>query len=277
MIETLLKEIFNQPVEELIPLNKGLTNINTLAKVAGKWVVVHQPREDAASIVYFHHEAAALELIKDAELDKETLYFNPDTGIKITEYIEDFQIYDEYTGTDKLVRTALLMKKLHSLKHCIGYRFDPIGRYNQYFNKIKHPIYDLDFARDCITDAAAVQRPLTLCHNDWVSGNIGFSAKRDYLIDFEYAGDNDPLFDIMSFFTENKITDVKERELFYTSYFSRTPTADERRDLAIYEKLHNLLWCTWAMMMAESRNQAVYLDIAADKYNALKHNYIDQR
>jgi len=146
MIETLLKEIFNQSVEEMIPLNKGLTNINTLVKVAGKWVVVHQPREDAVNIVYFHHEAAALKLIKDAQIDKETLYFDPDTGIKITEFIEDFQIYDEYSGADKLVRTALLMKKLHSLNCCVGYRFDPIGRYKQYFNKLKHPIYNLDFA-----------------------------------------------------------------------------------------------------------------------------------
>ena len=114
----------------------------------------------------------------------------------------------------------------------------------------------------------AIPVQATLCHNDWVAGNIGFTQHRDYLLDYEYAGDNDPLFDVMSFITENKIS-VLDREIFYSAYFDHPLSTDERSYLKAYEDFHNLLWYTWAMMMFESRQDQVYLMIAQDKLKQL--------
>lgn len=273
MSETLIRSIFNAEADDRKPLPKGLTNKNTLLHIEGSWYVLREPYPDAAKIVDVRHESKALEMIAPLHLDVPCLYFDPATGIKISRFIEELKTYDECEDDDKIERTARLMRRLHDLDQTSGFRFDPIARLKQYASHVKEPLYDLTFALNVFEELDHLPHRLTLCHNDWVPGNIGFSDKRDYLIDYEYAGDNDPLFDVMSFLTENSIEDEGDRKRFYMEYFGAYPDTKTQYALAIYEKFHNMLWCTWAMMMAESRNEEIYRMIAKDKYEALQRNY----
>lgn len=273
MNEEFLRRIQNASSDDVKPLNKGYTNKNTLVRLDQTWYVLRQPYPDASRIVRFHHEAKALQKIAQLDLDVPTLYFDPATGIKVTLYIDALKTYDECDAVDKIERTARLMKKLHGLNATCGFAFDPVARYRQYASHVDHPIYDTKFAENVIEELLELESSPTLCHNDWVAGNIGFTNERDYLIDYEYAGDNDPLFDVMSFLTENQIEDQPSRDRFYLEYFGEVPDEKTKHALACYETFHNLLWCTWAMMMHESRGDAIYAAIAKDKYEALKRNY----
>jgi thiamine kinase-like enzyme len=243
-----------------------------LIHVEGTWYVLREPYPDAAKIVDVRHEAKALEMIASLQLDVPCLYFDPKTGIKVTKFIDELKTFDECEDEDKIERVALLMRRLHALNKTSGFNFDPIARFNQYASNVKEPIYNISFALGVLDELVNLPQHLTLCHNDWVPGNIGFSDKRDYLIDYEYAGDNDPLFDVMSFLTENSIEDDCDRKRFYLEYFGKVPDKHTLHALSIYEKFHNLLWCTWAMMMAESRGDEIYRMIAKDKYESLVRN-----
>ena len=75
----------------------------------------------------------------------------------------------------------------------------------------------------------------------------------------------------MSFITENDLTQAEIDE-FIVSYFGRVPSTLEEELLVSYKQFHNLLWCTWACMMYESRNEDIYRSIAFDKYNAIIKN-----
>lgn len=273
MTDSLITSIFNAEIDDRKPLPKGLTNKNTLIHVEGTWYVLREPYPDAAKIVDVRHEAKALEMIAPLRLDVPCVYFDPQTGIKITQYIDELKSFDECDDDDKIQRTARLMRRLHALNKTSGFNFDPIARYKQYASHVKNPTYDLSFALGILEQLSNLSSNLTLCHNDWVPGNIGFTDKRDYLIDYEYAGDNDPLFDVMSFLTENNIEDENDRNTFYLEYFETYPDLQTLHALSVYEKLHNLLWCTWAMMMAESRGDEIYRMIAKDKYEALFRNF----
>ena len=266
--DALIKNFFRTEVYEIEKLNKGLTNDNYLITVDHQRFILRVPKSDSSKIVNFAHEAKALDLVKKAELDVNTLYYNQETGIKITQFVDDLKTFNEYTGSDKLVRTAALMKRLHALQSPIGYAFDPISRYLQYRLYVKKPLID-DTQAALILDAVKnLSYVPTLCHNDWVPGNVGFSQHKDVLIDYEYAGDNDPFFDVMSFITENDIP-LTDRKTFYDAYFGHPLSLDELHRLDVYEDLHNLLWCTWAVMMFESRNDQVYALIAQDKLRQL--------
>ena len=249
-------------------LHKGLTNDNYLITVDHQRFVLRVPRSDAAQIVNFIHEAKALELAKQAGLDVNTLYYDEKTGIKLTQYVDDLLTYNEYQGSDKLRRTALLMRRLHDLKTPIGYDFDPISRYLQYRMYVKKPLIGEDQATRIIEGVKNLTYVPTLCHNDWVPGNIGFSQHKDYLLDYEYAGDNDPFFDVMSFITENDLS-PSDRQIFLDAYFQHPLSLDEQARLNVYEDFHNLLWCTWAVMMSESRQDQVYDRIAQGKLRQL--------
>lgn len=264
-----IETILNESILSIEDTNKGLTNKNYHVQTEHYNVVVRIPHQDSSNIVYRDHEALALDCIKPTQLDVNTIYYNPKDGIKITEYVPDLLTFKEYKAKDRIIRTAQLMKRLHSLNQCIGFEFNPIERYLKYRKNVKHPMIDDSFSDSIVHTLESIKRPHTLCHNDWVAGNICFSQTRDYLIDYEYAGDNDPFFDVMSFITENDLTD-QEKEEFILSYFGKIPNPEEQALLKTYEQFHNLLWCTWACMMAESRNEDIYREIALDKYNALK-------
>jgi thiamine kinase-like enzyme len=260
---------FNTTDLTLIDLNKGLTNHNVLVTISDEQFIVRFPKPDAAHIVNRNHEAKALALIAQADLDVNTLYFDPVTGIKITRYVPDLLTFDSYPLPDRIERTAALMRRLHALNTGIGELFDPIARYRQYRTQVAAPLITDEDAESVIEAIRHLTPQLTLCHNDWVPGNIGFSPSRDYLLDYEYAGDNDPFFDVMSFLTENDLTPA-EHQRFLMAYFGRQPTAQEQSRLNLYEDFHNLLWCTWAQMMWESRQEPIYQHIATDKLNAFR-------
>jgi len=102
------------------PLNKGLTNYNVLVQIGQDRFIVRFPKADTAHVVNREHEAKALALIAKTDLDVETVYFDVQTGIKITRYVPDLVTFNEYNEPDRIERTALLMRRLHALNTPIG-------------------------------------------------------------------------------------------------------------------------------------------------------------
>ncbi|MEG1474780.1 MAG: choline/ethanolamine kinase family protein [Longicatena sp.] len=267
-----LDKLFLNSHSEMIDMKKGLTNQNYLLTLDEDVFVVRIPHYDAKNIVNRHHETLALEAIKGQNIDVETIYYDEDSGYKVTTYLPNAKTYHECNDPHKIERVGALMKRFHNLHAISDADFEPIKRYYAYHSLVKKPLYDLRSYESILEDVKAIKNKKTLCHNDWVDGNILFDDNKTYLIDYEYAANNDPLFDVMSFLSENKIYDKAERVRFYTAYFgSITPT--NRYQLHIWECFHNLLWCTWAMMMWESRKESIYKDIAKDKYQALQMSF----
>lgn len=250
-------------------MKKGLTNTNYLVETQGQRFVLRVPFADHANIVNRHHETLALNAIACTDIDVELIYYDEISGYKVTRYLENAKTFSEYTGTDNIERVAALMRKFHRLDVSVGEAFDPVGHFHQYRNAITTPLFDTEPFMFLLNDIQQIPYQPCLCHNDWVDGNILFVDEHTYLIDYEYAADNDPLFDVMSFLSENKIFDSKLRERFYAVYFDQI-TDEIRSHLSTWEGFHNLLWCTWAMMMFEHRHDPIYQSIANDKYQALQ-------
>jgi thiamine kinase-like enzyme len=254
---------------QLKKLDKGLTNQNYLLVCDQGRFMLRWPNQDAAHIVDRHHEALALKALDKTGLDVPLFYFDEHTGVKLSHYIEDLKTFTETDDPNRVIKAAELMRTLHGLKLNIAYNFDPIQRYLNYRSHVSDPLISDQEAQSILDAFKESPRSFILCHNDWVAGNIGFSQEKSYLIDYEYAGDNDPYFDVMSFITENTLTQ-DEKEEFLKIYFNHSPNQNIRHELEQMAKMHNLLWCTWAKMMAESRHSTVYLDIAYDKLQALR-------
>ncbi len=132
------------------------------------------------------------------------IYYDEKSGIKITEFIPDCQEYEPCTVQNKIEQVGRLLRKFHQADlHC-PYAFNPYERYQQYKAHVKKPIYDLTCYEARMREIADRNQHQVLCHNDLVSGNLLFSKERLYLIDYEYAAMNDPLFDVISFLSENQ-------------------------------------------------------------------------
>lgn len=268
-LNKIIQNLFPNTEYTLEKTDLGLTNINYILTTPTQKYMIRLPYSDELKIVDFQHEYEAIKLTRDYNLDVPIFYYDKKTGIKITYYIEDTYTYQTCPFTNKIERVAHLMKKFHSINKTSPYDFNPLIRYEQYKQQIKNPIYDLSFAEGIIDKIKKIAASTTLCHNDWVDGNILFAENKTYLIDYEYAGNNDPLFDVMSFLTENNINDNILRNRFYSIYFDSLDETTKNK-LDLWEAFHHLLWCNWAMMMYESRSKSIYKEIAKEKYLSLE-------
>lgn len=269
IMENKIKAILGNNIQ-FTPTNLGLTNNIYKGKIGFENVAIRIPKEETKELSAFNNEKNVLPLIKDLDLDVPEIYYDPETRVRITRWIPNAIEYKLCPDEDKIERVAKILKKFHGANLKSGVDFNCVALLNEYRSHIKDLLHPLDDYYHLISDIQQIHNEHILCHNDLVSGNLLFTKEKDYLIDYEYAKDNDPLFDIMSFFTENKITDSNLRNRFYAAYFDSPLTPIQIKQLSIYESFHNLLWCTWANMMYDLLHEEIYLEIASDKYNALK-------
>ncbi|HEY4537537.1 MAG TPA: choline kinase family protein [Erysipelothrix sp.] len=259
----------NKTIQNKHYLQQGITNDNYYFEVDNQARVIRIPKKGNQQLFDYHHEEQVLHLIAALDIDVPLLYYNANNGIKVTEFIPNAEHFDiRYRQ-----RATLLIKKLHQAKIKTGKIYSIKNSFKKYQALIKNPIYDTSFAWSVLDEIENLNYEPILCHNDLVEGNFLFTKNHDYLIDYEYAMDNHPYFDLMSFITENDIQDQKAREEIYLTYFGHLPSAQEQATLLLFERGLHVLWCEWGMAMYELHQEQIYHDIAALKYQRLKETY----
>ncbi|NLY62772.1 MAG: phosphotransferase family protein [Erysipelothrix sp.] len=245
-------------------LELGLTNKNYLLEIDAKKYICRLPLNDL-DIFNRNNEKKIIQALRDSNFTIPVSYY--DNGIQLSPYLNNLVNYADYNDDQKIFKVAELMKKLHQTKVDDIQAFNPIEMIYKYASLIEDLEIDLnDFTYLFEAYSKHTYVP-SLCHNDWVDGNICFIADQAYLIDFEYAGLNDPLFDIMSFITENDLSSKVRRDFLLAMLDE--PDAKTLLALEMYRDINNLLWYLWADMMFKKRHESIYNKIKAIKYQQL--------
>jgi thiamine kinase-like enzyme len=142
-------------------------------------------------------------------------------------YVDDTVYLSEYAegvvwSTDclddvvHLEQLAIALRKLHALP-LTGRVFDAVGAARDYARQIR----DADEARvsDCLRKISAAPRPhnLCFCHNDLVVANI-INTPETRFLDWEYACDNDPFFDLATVAAHHGLS-LEQRSVLLDAYF----------------------------------------------------------
>ncbi len=208
--------------------------------------------------------------IAHLDLAPRLLVFDEPSGTKIAEFIEEkVSFVDPHPTEYQLEQVALILKKLHTSGIRVTNKFSMFDRLEAYkkesFARI-NPIVESSII------AAAKQhfdtKHLVLCHNDVVRGNILFAGDKVYLIDYEYACMNDPVFDLVSFLSENNIEDRKSVFYFLSKYYGNEAMIPVEKISAFYHFL-DLLWFYWAGMMQRHCPNPIFAKIADIKHQRL--------
>ncbi len=136
-------------------------------------------------------EASIQARVAERGLSPGVLYF--DEHCIVTEYIDATVLTAADLALENVITTlGEQLKELHKLP-LTGRRFDASSAGKSYAATID----DKETADRCIAviDAMQVDDELVFSHNDMVAGNI-LRAESIFFIDWEYACDNSPLFDI---------------------------------------------------------------------------------
>ena len=268
-IEKIQKIFIDKDIHNKTYLDQGITNDNYYVEIDQKAYVVRLPKKGNHQLFDYQHEKQVLNLVKDLDIDVPLLYYNANQGIKVTEFIPNADHFE----IKYIDRAAKLIKRLHQANIKTGQTYSIQASFKKYQALVKDPVFDTRFAWHCLSEIEALDYEPVLCHNDLVEGNFLFTNNHDYLIDYEYAKDNHPYFDLMSFITENDIQDPTLRAQFYQAYFSKQPDQSTLSLLLLFERGLHVLWCEWGMAMYSLHQEQIYYDIAALKYKRLCETY----
>jgi thiamine kinase-like enzyme len=144
-------------------------------------------------------ELPILETAGEAGIAPAILYSNPDAGILMTEYLHG-KVWQEsdLESRENIEALAALLRRVHALPPCCK-PVDMTGIAGKYAEHLELRPGLHTFALNCvrvISESPKLER-VACCHNDIVAANV-IDAGGLILIDWEYACDNDPMFDLAS-------------------------------------------------------------------------------
>lgn len=155
-------------------------------------------------------ESSVQSIAADAGLASRVLYASE--RVYLSEFVEG-AVWTR-TSLDQegsLETIAEALRRLHSLP-LTGRLFGPVAAANRYVQRIDNA--DQQVLDHCARIVAASTRPkrLCCCHNDLVVENL-ISTPALKFLDWEYACDNDPLFDLATIVEHHELSAAQSRRL----------------------------------------------------------------
>lgn len=260
----------------------GLTNHTyKVLTEDGRRYAVRIPGDGTEELIDRRDEEISTRLACDLEIDAKMLYFGRD-GSKVTEYIPNaITMSPETMRQPEHVRQAAeIFRVLHQCGKNTGVPFEvfdmasgyeKIIRQNQVFlfddyEEVKSRVMKIKNEIDRKCDTTRVP-----CHNDplcenWVVGN-----GKMYLIDWEYAGMNDGMWDLADVSIEASYSEDEDRLLLQT-YLDCSEVSSTCWKQFMANKIYvDYLWTLWAKTRVPYDREAMEA-WAAERYARLKEN-----
>ncbi len=261
----------------------GLTNHTyKITMTDNKEYVVRIPGEGTEEMIVRSDEKISTKLACRLGIDAETLYFGDD-GSKVTKYIPNaITMSSELLHQEKHIQqVAEIFKKLHScgidtgvpfevFEMAAGYEkiifYNKVTMFDDYSEKKKEVMQ----IKNEIDSATVIKK--VPCHNDplcenWVKGN-----GKMYLIDWEYAGMNDGMWDVADISIEASFDNECDEKLL-TAYLGHMPEIIDKKKFLAYKIYVDYLWTLWAKARVPYDGQPME-DWAKERYIRLK-GFID--
>ena len=247
------------------PLTGGITNKNFIVRDRGERFVVRIGDDIPVHQVMRFNELAASRAAAAAGLSPAVVHNEP--GAIVFRFIEGKTLAAEDVRPRAMLRRILpLIRRCHVElpKHLRGpalifWVFHIARDYAGSLREVKsHHVDKLPHLLDVAAELEAMVGPIDVVfgHNDLLPANFIDDGKRLWLIDWDYAGFNSPLFDLGNLASNNEIEPDDERWLL-EEYFQKPLTGDlERRYRAM--KCASLLRETMWGMVSEAHSTIAF-------------------
>jgi len=256
----------------------GMSNMVFLITTTDYNYILRVPFKTSAKYVDFYYEKVALDVITKHDITSTLIYFNPETGIKITKYIEG-EVLNSVDYTPYLDKIVHKLKKLHAIKEVLpaNYGYETtLNKYESYCDNINPLYYELKETWLRNYYLYYVDDKLVVSHGDIQRSNIVYSSENDeiYFLDFEFSRLNTIDFDLASFGNinfEDAITLTKE---YYKDLVEHS--IDRHiRGVKFYRMFQCLQWYLVALAKTKDNISSLKVDFLTYSNNYLKqaHNF----
>lgn len=274
-------QVESNEITDITVLKKGMTNRSFLFKCKEKRYIMRIPGEGTEQLINRSQEADVYMKIAKEHICDTIVYINPRNGYKITEYLENARNCDPYNQED-LQKSMRVLRKFHEKELKVEHEFDIFKQIDFYeslwegqpsvfkdYKETKEKVFSLQ------THINQYNSHKVLTHIDAVPDNFLFVKQADgeeqiRLIDWEYAGMQDPHVDV-AMFCIYAMYDREHVEQLIDYYFEEGCSKEIRIKIYCYIAACGLLWSNWCEY---KRNLGVEFDeYALRQYRYAKDYY----
>ena len=258
--------IWRGPID-VSPLDGGITNRNFLVQDGARKAVVRIGDDIPVHQILRFNELAASKAAHAAGVSPAVIHH--EAGLLVINFIEGRTLSAEDFADDALLDQAIaLLARAHRdiPKHLRGpalvfWVFHVIRDYAatlQTAHSAHVPKLEYLLHQAAILEAAVGQIDLVFGHNDLLPANFIHDGTRLWLIDWDYAGFNSPLFDLGGLAANNALTKLQEMRML-DRYFDRPtgPTA----------------WRAYLAMKAAAALRETFWSMVSEVHSTLPFDY----
>ena len=236
-------------------LGGGLTNRNyKVVTPDGAYVVRVSVKDDDLLSINRRAEYENSLRAAQAGVGAPVIDFLPEDGVLVVGFL-DGETLTESALAENLPRVAGAVRQLHQAERFVT-DFDMMTIHRNYLRIVTSrgfplpPDYhDYQARVDEIQAAMAVrEEPTVPCNNDLLAANFIDAGERIWIIDYEYAGNNDACFELGNIASECHLTTDQLAELV-TSYYGR-PLRNKIARARLQGLMSNYGWTLWASIQA---------------------------
>jgi thiamine kinase-like enzyme len=244
----------------------GLTNLVYRIELEGEKLIVRIPGEGTNEYISRTTELHNARLAAKSGVSAQIIWADAETGIMISECIEPAEtmtpaLFSSRSGAP--ARAATAFRKLHQSGEVFEFRFELFAMIDDYLKILSGKSVEPPEGYAEIVKAAAPIKilleqnpvPLAPCHCDPLCENFLDDGTRMWIVDWEYSGMNDPLWDLGDLSVEAGFSVEQDEELLHT-YFGGAPTDAQRGRMVIYKAMCDLLWTLWGLIQHADGNPA---------------------
>ena len=259
-----VKEMWSLDASEKIERLGGLTNLVFRVDHGGEQYCLRVPGKGTEEYINRANEEQAAREAARVGVSPDVIHADAKTGVMVTRLIDDAvtmspALFKSRQGS--VARAAQVLAKLHRSDAKFIFRFDLFAMIDDYLNVLATKDVDLpEGYHDVVREAEGVRSALdthpaklAACHCDPLCENFIDTDTRMWVVDWEYSGMNDPLWDLGDLSVEGAFTAEQDSELMQ-AYFGRAPTAAEHGRIVIYKAMCDLLWTLWGLIQHANKN-----------------------
>jgi thiamine kinase-like enzyme len=241
----------------------GLTNVNHFVEHDGERFVLRVPGPGTSEFIDRRAEAVAARSAAAAGVNAEVVFFDERNGLMVTRFVDDAATMnaERFRDLAAVARAGRALRRLHTTAAPFTtdfQLFSMIDDYKQLSAEKGATLPDgyeqLQAEADATRRALeAGARPLVPAHCDPLCENFLDTGERMYVIDYEYSGNNDPMWDLGDLSVEGEFGPDQEAALL-RAYFDAEPPAAEVGRMVAYKAMCDLLWTLWGVIQHANGN-----------------------
>ncbi len=244
----------------------GLTNRVYRVELEGEPFCLRIPGQGTDAYIDRRVEATNARAAAKAGVSPQVLFFDEASGLMVTRFLDRATTMtpERFASRQGAVeRAARALAALHGSGEPFSFRFELFSMIDDYLAVIAEKGGELpDGYHDLVGEAGAVREallshelPLAPCHCDPLCENFLDTGDRMWIVDWEYSGMNDPMWDLGDLSVEAGFS-AEQDERLLEAYFGGPPDPFDRGRMVVYKAMCDLLWTLWGLIQHADGNPA---------------------